>query len=84
MMDVPVLFFSFAALLTAAICYKDFRSRKLSNLYWQLALVGLLYGLAMQIKLNSLLVLFTLIGWLLIQVLWEEKVKVFPPKQFSQ
>ena len=82
MMDIPVMFFSLIALLTAAICYKNFGSRRLSSLYIQLALVGVLYGLAMQIKLNSLLVFFTLLGWLVIQYLWEKNIKVFPVKDF--
>ena len=82
MMDIPVLFFSFLALFAAAKGYRELKSRKLTDLYWQLVLIGLLYGLAMQIKLNSLLVCFTLLGWLLIQVLWEHKVRVFPLADF--
>jgi hypothetical protein len=82
MMDIPVLLFSLVALLAAAKGYREFRSRKLADLYWQLVLIGLLYGLAMQIKLNSLLVCFTLLGWLVIQILWEYKVRVFPFTRF--
>ncbi len=82
LMDIPALFYSIAALLVSLLLLKGIFQKPIPRFLLGVVIIGLFYALALQTKLNSLLALFTIIGWAFLEIAWSKKISIQPLGSF--
>jgi len=82
LMDIPALFYSIAALLVSLWLLKGIFQKPIPRFLLGVVIIGLFYALALQTKLNSLLALFTIIGWAILEIAWSKRIWNQPLSSF--